>query len=361
MSAWKYKRIMPETIVAKLKLIDHKDLLDLAGRSIEYIHSTLTNTPYKTEILAIPEEQLCSISIENALLKNYLTTFEEIVGHSPKDIGSLLSTVMMKFEADNVKTVLRIKGSKISYDEAFRYIVPVGRLDVVRCQKILGDSESIDDVVELLSDLEYGSVLENASKEHKEIGFLLSLETALDKYIYGEIWRATGKLRGLDKTIARTVLSIEIDSLNLKVILRCKEIGIEKDQIRHYLIPVTDIFGEKELEDAIKARDIRSSIESLLIASKLEMARDHQYLLIDLLKAYDTSQSLLSLEMVLDRGLLKTSLKMLKEYTPFFNVGLILAFLNLKWFELRNLRAIVKGAENNIPSDKIKKLLILPE
>jgi len=117
MSAWKYKRIMPETIVAKLKLIEPKDMVDLAGKSFEYIHSTLTNTPYKTEILAIPDEELCSISIENALLKNYMITYEEIMEHSPKDIGSLLSTVMMKFEADNVKIEdlkTQKRGSKIS-------------------------------------------------------------------------------------------------------------------------------------------------------------------------------------------------------------------------------------------------------
>jgi vacuolar-type H+-ATPase subunit C/Vma6 len=64
--------------------------------------------------------------------------------------------------------------------------------------------------------------------------------------------------------------------------------------------------------------------------------------------------------MVLDRGSLKTSLRMLKRYTPFFNIGLILAFLNLKWSEVRNLRAIVRGVEDKIPPDKIRKLLILP-
>lgn len=361
MSAWKYKRIMPEIIVAKLKLIEPKDMVDLAGKSFDYIHSTLTNTPYKTEILAIPDEKLCSISLENALLRNYIITYEEIMKHSPKSVASLLSTILMKFEADNIKTMLRVKGTKISVDEASKYIMPVGRLDAVRCQKILDASESINDVVKLLSDLEYWSVLKEASREYKEIGFSLPLEIALEKYVYGKIWRAAGKLRGLDKKIARTILRIEIDSINIKVILRCKETGISEDQIRYYLIPLTDVFGEQELEEAINAIDIKSSIKSLLAAAKLAMARDYQYMLTDLLKDYYASQSLSQLEIVLERGLLKTSLKMLKKYTPFFNVGLILAYLNLKWFELRNLRAIVKGAENKIPSDKIRKLLVIPD
>lgn len=361
MNAWKYKRIMPEVMLSKLKLIEPKDMVDLAGKSIDYINSTLANKIHKAEIFAIPDEKLSSISIENALLENYILTCEEIIEHSPKDIGSLLSTIMMKFEADNIKTMLRAKIAKISYDEAYRYIVPVGSLDAVRCQKILNDSGNINDVVNFLSDLEYGVVLKKAFRKYEETGFLLPIEIALNKYVYKKIWRSTGKLRGLDKRIARNILRIEIDSINIKIILRCKEIGISKDHIQNYVIPISDVFGEQELEKAIKAVDIKSSIESLLLTVKLAVARDYQYMLSDLLKNYDASQSILSLEIVLDRCLLKTSLKMLKEYTPFFNVGLILAFLNLKWFELRNLRAIVKGAENNIPSNKIKKLLILPD
>ncbi len=189
---------------------------------------------------------------------------------------------------------------------------------------------------------------------------MLPLAVALDKYVYGEIWRAAGKLRGLDKKIARTVVGIEIDAINIKVILRCRAMGISEEQIRRYIIPVSEVFGEKELEGAIRAADIKSSIESLLEAAKLAMARDYRYVLTDLLREYEASQSLSRLEMVLDRGSLKTSLRMLKRYTPFFNIGLILAFLNLKWSEVKNLRAIVRGVEDKIPPDKIRKLLILP-
>ena len=135
---------------------------------------------------------------------------------------------------------------------------------------------------------------------------------------------------------------------------------ISGDQMKRYLIPVSEVFGEKELEEAIKRPDIKSSIESLLAAAKLAMARDYQYMLSDVLKEYEASESPSHLEMVLDRGLLKTSLRMLKRYTPFFNIGLILAFLNLKWFELRNLRAIVKGVEKKIPPAKIRQLLVIP-
>ena len=361
MSAWKYRRIMPEVIVAKLRLIDPKDVASLAGRSLRDVYSMLENTSYRAEILDMPPEQLSSVSMENTFLKNFVRTFKEIMDHSPKDIGFLLSTILVKFEADNVRALLRAKVSELGVDEAMRYITPVGRLEEARCRKILESSKSVNDIIDLLSDTEYGSILKEALLEYEGTKVFLPFEVALDKYVYSGIWKAAGKLRGLNKKIARTVLGIEIDSINVKVILRCKAMGINADQIKRYLMPVSEVFGEKEFEDAVRAPDIRSSIESLLAAARLGTVRDYQYLLTDLLEEYEASTSLSGLEIVLDRGLLKTSLRMLKRYTPFFNIGLILAFLNLKWFELRNLRAIVRGAEDRMPPDKIRRLLIFPD
>jgi vacuolar-type H+-ATPase subunit C/Vma6 len=240
------------------------------------------------------------------------------------------------------------------------YIVPAGELNATKCMEILKNSAGVRDVVKLVSDLEYGPVLENALEKYDKTGELLALEVAVDRHVYSRIWKAIKKLRGLDGRIARTILGLEIDSMNIRVILRLQEAGISQDQAREYLIPISEVFGQKGLEGAMQAKEARSTIEQLLEAAKVSLARDHQQLLKDLIREYETHKSLSHLETVLDRGLLKTSLRMLKRYTPFFNIGVILAFLNLKWFELRNLRIIIKGAEEKMPLARTTELLILP-
>ncbi|MCK5626102.1 V-type ATPase subunit, partial [Candidatus Bathyarchaeota archaeon] len=143
--------------------------------------------------------------------------------------------------------------------------------------------------------------------------------------------------------------------------LRGKSLGIAEDQIKHSLLPASEIIGKKELENAIKTKDILSSIESLFAMAKYNAVRDYQNMLTALLREYEASQSLSQLELVLDRSLLETSLRMLQRYTPYFNIGLVLAFLNAKWFEVKNLSVIVRGAEAKIPPDRIESLLILPD
>ncbi|NWG10982.1 V-type ATPase subunit [Candidatus Bathyarchaeota archaeon] len=362
MSAWKYKRITSKVIVAKMKLIDIKDLAGMVRGSFDQVHSMLMNTPYQQDISKIPPEQLSSGTLESVLSRNFARTFNEIMDSSPKDIRRLLSTVQMKFEANAVKAMLRAKKADLGVDDTMRYITPVGRIGEGECRELLSKSANTEDLIKALSDMyEYGAILKEKSTAYKETGDLLMLETALDKHAYYKIWKASGKLGGLDKRIARTVLEIEIDSINIRVILRCKALGISENQIKNYIIPVSEFFNEKVFEDSIKAVDIKSSIETMHVAARQRMAKDHRYMLNDILKEYEHSLSLSQLETVLDHSLLKTNLRMLKRYTPFFNIGLILAFLNLKWFEIRNLRTIIKGTESKISSSRIKRLLIIPD
>ena len=358
MCAWKYKRVMSKITVAKLKLMEPKKITGLVGMSLHHISSVLEKTPYKTEISEVNAKGLSSISMDDALLQNFIKTCEELMEMSPKDVRLLLSTFLMKFEAKCVKTILRAKQAELDVDEAMKYIMPVGKLDEARCRKTLEISENIADVVESLSDMEYGSVLEKAFAVYEEEKIFYLLEVAIDRYVYSKIWRAIRKLRGLDKKIARTVTGLEIDSTNVKTILRCKAMGINEDQIKRYLIPVSEVFGEKELEEAMKGSDMQSFINSLVRLARRAMARDYQYIFTEIQELHVTS--LTTLETILDRGLIETNLRMLKRYTAFFNIGLILAFLNLKWFEVKNLRAIIRGSEAGIPPDRVKKLLILP-
>lgn len=357
MCAWKYKRVMPRITVDKLRLMEPKRITDLVGMSLPHISSVLEKTPYRAEISEVRAKVPGSISLEDALIQNFIKTCEEIRDLSPNDVRLLLSALLMKFEVNCVKVLLRAKEAELSVEEAMKYIMPAGRLSEARCRQTLENSESITDVIDSLSDLEYGSVLEKAFEVYLEEKNFYLLEVALDRHVYSKIWRTIGKLRGLDKKIARTVIGLEIDSVNVKTILRCKAMGISENQIRRYLIPVSEVFGEKELEEAMRGSDMQSTINSLAESAKRALARDHQYIFTEIQELHVTS--LTALETILDRGLVETNLRIIKRYTPFFNIGLLLAFLNLKWFEVKNLRAIIRGSEAGIAPDRVKKLLIL--
>ncbi|WGM89705.1 MAG: V-type ATPase subunit [Candidatus Bathyarchaeota archaeon] len=358
MSAWKYKQLMPKLIVYKLNLMDTKRITGLVGSSLFQISFVLQNSPYKPEVVEVNTKELTSISLEAALQKNFIKTCENLMTLSPKGIRSLISGLLLKFEANCVKTLLRAKEAKLSVEESMNYVVPVGNLDELTCRKILENSENIEDVIEFLSDFEYGLLLEKEFEVYLKTKLFYVLEVALDRYVYCNLWNQARKLWGLDKKIAKTVIGLEVDALNIKTVFRCKKMGLSHQQIQQYLIPVSSVLGEKELNEAITASGNQSTIESLIKSAKYALSRDHQYIFAELQDLDLTS--LTTLETFLDRGLLETNLRMLKRHTAYFNIGLLLAYLNLKWFEIKNLRSIIRASEAGILSEKVKKLLILP-
>ncbi len=357
MSAWKYKQLMPKLTVDKLKLMDNKQIIDLVGASLSHISAVLQNTSYKPEILESNSKELNSLSLEAALQKNFIRTCEDLLTLSSGRVSSLISGLLLKFEANNVKTLLRTVKANLSPEEALNYIVPVGKMNEQVCRNILENSETFEDVIDVFSEYEYGEALETAFDVYLKTNDFYVLEVALDRYVYLNFWKKAGKLWGLDKKIAKTIVGLETDLLNVKTIFRCKKMSLNPAEIQQYLIVLSSVFNKTELNKAITAKDTQSTIDSLLKSAKAALARDHQYIFAELQKSNITSLS--ELENVLDRGLLEANLRMIKRYTAFFNVALLLAFLTLKHFEIKNLRAIIRGSEAGIVPDRVKKLLIL--
>ena len=358
MKPLKYKEIMPRVAIEKLKLIELDDLVSLIDKDLESIRSALLESPYQDDILTIPKDKIDSISLEEALLENYVKTFKHFIKFSSGDIRRLLLAVLKKFELSNVKAMLRAVKAKMDVDEAMKHIVPVGTLDKNRCRAILAGSKSIEDIINSLLDLEYGLIMKDVLNERKRIEDLLPLEVALDKAVYQGILKSAEKLKGLDRKIAKNVLGIEMDAINIKIVLRCKAMGISQKQIKDYLMPKF-LIDEETLEKAMNATNVKSIIEYLLGVAETAKNPFYKNILTQILKEYD--EPLSRLEAILDKASLKMSLDMLKEYTRYYNIGFILAFLNLKWFEVKNLRCIIKGSERKIPVNQVKNLLTLPD
>jgi len=356
MKPLKYKEIMPRVAIENLKLIEVDDLISLIGKDLESIRCALADSPYGEHISALSQDEINSISLEVVLLQNYAETYKKLVKFSSGRIRRLLLAVLKKFEVSNVKAMLRATKAKIDVDEAMRHIVPVGALDRNRCRAILAGSKSIDDVIKSLADLEYGLVMKGVVNERERIEGLMPLEVALDKAVYQEILESAEKLKGIDKKIAKDVIGIELDAINVRIILKCKALGVSHELMKDYLMP-TALFDEETLEEATKATSTKAMICYLLtVAETVNLI--YKNIFTQMLK--ECNAPLSQLEAILDKAPLKMSLYLLKKHTRYYNIGFVLSFLNLKWLEIKNLRCIIKGAERKSPPSQVRKLLTLP-
>lgn len=115
---------------------------------------------------------------------------------------------------------------------------------------------------------------------------------------------------------------------------------------------------EDIIHKAIDSSNIDEMLNVLNVHSK-QLDYDHQYMFNAIAKEYKESHSISRLEYILDKRILESSLLMMKRYTPYFNAASLIAYINAKWYEFRNIRAILHGVSNGVSPEQIKKELFL--
>jgi len=338
----------------KNDLLTASDFNRLSSQRLGEIYNFLRTTIYSRDVSVVPEERFDARILEEASTNNFIRTFNKILKSSPKDIEPLLTAMLNKFEAENIKALLRAKMAGLEIDEAVRYLTLLGKADAISYRDVLLKAKTIEELVELLSVTEYGPLLNLALQDYKKEGTLLPFDSALDRYIYTNLWIKTTSLSGEDVKIAKEVLGTEMDMQNIKIILRCKTLRIDKEAITRYIIPINYKTSLKTLENGINAQNVNEALQAFL------GVKSYKEDIESALRAYEASNSLSPVEMILDKLTLRTNLEILRRHPFPFDLGVVLSFLSLKWVEVRNLRIIVKGREDNLPPERIEKLLILP-
>ncbi|MEM2144229.1 MAG: V-type ATPase subunit [Candidatus Jordarchaeaceae archaeon] len=352
----KYNALMPQVAIENLKLIEVDDLISLIGKDIDAIRCALEASPYGSHLSALPRQEVNAASLEEMILQNCIDTYKKLIKYSLRDVRSLLFAFLKKFEVANIKILLRCVKAKIDTVTALKFIIPVDVLDRNRSKTILAQSQSISDVINALSDVNYGAILKDALRRNNASEDLLQLEIALDKAIYQEIWESAKNLSRVDKKIAMNIIGIELDTINLKIILKCKALAVSENLINEYFMP-TALFDQAILDKATKATSTKEILHLFLSAAEGGHII-YKNILNQMLKEHDAPLS--RFEAIIDKAPLIMSLYMLKEHTRYFNIGFALAFLNLKWIEIRNLMCIINGTVRKLAPIQIRKLLILP-
>ena len=140
-----------------------------------------------------------------------------------------------------------------------------------------------------------------------------------------------------------------LDLLNMKHLLRAKQLHIDKDSIqRYYLGEGREIPPWKftELAQVEAIPQIIAGLEGTSYYETLTKAMD----------AYNKEQSTQSLETALDRLLLHKIAEISSQY--YVTIGPTLRFLISKQFEIRNLKIIAKAVSEGLSPPQMKPLLV---
>jgi vacuolar-type H+-ATPase subunit C/Vma6 len=281
-------------------------------------------------------------AVESFLTQNAIEITERLTAYAPHDSRALIKLFTTKHELECIKAILKSIAEQIAPGEAMKQIVPVGKFTEERCKELI-ESRNPNRVIETLEDEALKRFL--VPKLTGEKGGLATVY-AIDQYYYARLWAASNLPDPLDAQSARGLIGGLIDRLNILLALRARMIGLDARATSDLLIPVNYALGHG-LTELTESANVQSILRTL---EKTPYGRDFEGP-----STLDTSGS--GIERTLNRSHASSCLNSFAG-SP-FTVGLALAFLFLKNYELHDLFAIINGKANGLTAEHISQSLIL--
>jgi V/A-type H+-transporting ATPase subunit C len=283
--------------------------------------------------------------IEYALNRNMARNFDDLLRWAEGPLYAQIASYLRKFDAWNVKTVLRGVYSGTDRDAIETDLIRAGEFEDRLLEELVASS-SVQEVVERLSETMFGEPLDAALPTYEETDLLVSLENAVDRTFFENLLADVSGASGPTKLYAE-FLRAEIDFRNVRNALRIARSGADIDP-SDYFIEGGELFGPAEI------RALAENTDELVAAVRESQYGDDLDEALGLLRDAD---SLIGFERALEAALLEYSDHLSTVYP--MSVCPVLAYVLAKEREVENVRAIARGREAGLSETEIEEELVL--
>ena len=285
--------------------------------------------------------------IDQALTKALVSSFNMICRYTPTQARRFLETYIRRIDIDGLKTVIRAVHNRVPKAEAMKSIITTSAKTSDEFGKLL-DSQSIVQLIEEVQDRSLKAALTKAFPAYESTHSTVPLESALDKVLYKLLWLLIKKRLGqIDRTHAQDLIGVRVDLSNMVVALRWKQLGLSPAVLEFLIKPVKHKLG-LNLDEMSKARTVGELLNTFASTGYKEVVQQAREL-------YEKEPDLTQVESLADRYIAHRSFREFTGYS--FHIGIALAYLNLKFYELRNIKAVIIGKFEKIPIQKIRNVL----
>ena len=339
----------PEYVSARVRsrrsrLFDEEDYQKLLRMGPSEIARYMEETEYEEEMNALGARHSGVDLIEYALNRNLANHFEDILRWADGPLYDNIARHLRKFDAWNVKTILRGVYTDASRDEIENDLVEAGELDH-DLLVALAESGSVEAVVDGLDGTLFGDPLREAYDDFESTGLLVPLENAVDRAFYENL---LGDIRGGEGTdLYREFLTAEIDFRNVRNALRLARSGADIDPAE-YFIESGELFDAAELSALVANTDeLVTRIRESTYGDELDAALDE----------LEDADGLLGFERAVEAALMEYGDRLSNVFP--LSICPVLSFILAKEREIDNVLAIARGREVGLSEEEIQKELVM--
>jgi V/A-type H+-transporting ATPase subunit C len=329
----------------KAKLFDEEEYGKLVRMGTGEIARFMEETHYEREVNELGSRHAGVDLVEYALNHNMARDFDDLLRWADGSLYAKIARYLRKFDAWNVKTVLRGVYSGADREAVETDLIRAGEFDDTLLDQLVA-AGSVEEVVDRLADTQFGEPLAAALPDFEETGLLVPLENAVDRTFYEGL---VTEYAEADRATQLYVefLRAEIDFRNVLNALRIARSEADLDP--------TDYFIEGgELFSAPEVRQLARNTDELVAAVRESKYGDQLTGALDMLGDAD---SLIGFERALEAALLEYSDHLSHVYP--LSVCPVLAYVLAKEREVENVRAIARGREAGMSETEIEEELVL--
>jgi V/A-type H+-transporting ATPase subunit C len=332
--------------VRKSKLIPREEYMRMLNMSLPEITRFIQETQYKQEIDELSQVFKGIDLIEVALSWNLAKEYQKILEITPGNLKQFTRSYLRRWDIQNVLTILRGKMQGEKAGKIKEILVPAGSLDRDILDRLLAE-DSPERIVEALKGNRIYPVLFREFPAAKESGSFSRMENELYKQFFSEIIaEAESGIKGGNQFL--DFIRFDIDIRNIKTLFRLRMDTFEEDARDMYITG-----GVLSSEDFVNLNTIKDQSEFI---EQLK-AKIHNTLLITLLDELKSEKVIHDVESRLTRVQLE-QMERLSKRNP-FSIHPILVYLEKKKYEVFNLRALARGKESKLSSERIAEYLVV--
>ena len=331
-------RLLSETKIKSL--IESKSLAAFVGQ--------LRDTGYQTQITKVPAP-LTSRKLERAFNENLIESHIKMIKNSPTNAAKFLSVFVLKFEMENLKTLIKATNGGMSTEEKLGKIY-FSAEDYLKRRAMLEEAAKASTLKQIQNSIKssmYAAALSRGLQTYEENGSTSALDILLDKVFFDSLHDAYEELPRAEKSHVFFYAAAENDTFTLLTALRGKTLNYDTNWLRAALPPKNFKLTSETVEALLMTPDFESALK---VASETFYGKLFA-------KAPSPEETLGSAEKAIKKFVFQHA----KAATigEIFNVGAPLAFMMLKEAEVRNLIAASAGVEGAVSMEYISSQMLL--
>lgn len=218
----------------KSLLLGDEDYNKMLQMSAPEISRYISEAGYHKEMVELAGRFNGVSLIEHATYSNMSYVFNSIIKASQGELKLMVVAYLKKWDAWNLKVILRGKSYGLDIEKIKEYLVPAGSISTRDLDKIV-TLNSRDDILIAYSKLA-GIPQQEILKACKDTQTLSNVEDFLDEYYYYSLLSSLNP-SSRPAYMFRSYIREEIDIKNLETILKLKTEGIYGEPVIKYMIP----------------------------------------------------------------------------------------------------------------------------